>query len=172
MGIVEATQINSFGPSPGADVSPSETITVSLADLRQIIQDAIEPLKDRIESLESIVASQQAEMASMKADIKLDGHDIRDIYQHLDALASSGRFAPAPTTAPPRGEKTIARIAKIDEVLKSRGPTTLSQLGRILGIDRATMTRLLGKLDMRRYELHARPGDARERVLRLRAQIR
>jgi DNA-binding MarR family transcriptional regulator len=72
---------------------------------------------------------------------------------------------------PPRGEKTIARIAKIDEVLKSRGPTTLKELERILGIDRATMTRLLRKLDMRRYELHSRLGDDREKVLRLKVQI-
>jgi hypothetical protein len=34
------------------------------------------------------------------------------------------------------------------------------------------MTRLLGKLDMRRYDLHSRPGDEREKVLRLKAQIR
>ena len=70
------------------------------------------------------------------------------------------------------GTKTIARIAKIDEILKSRGPTTLKELERTLGIDRATMTRLLGKLDMRRYDLHSRPGDEREKVLRLKAQIR
>lgn len=79
---------------------------------------------------------------------------------------------PAPIASAPKGEKTIARIAKIDEVLKSRGPSTLKELERILGIDKATMTRLLGKLDMRRYELHARPGDDREKVLRLKVQIR
>jgi hypothetical protein len=33
------------------------------------------------------------------------------------------------------------------------------------------MNRLLAKLDMRRYDLHARPGDAQEKVLRLKPQI-
>jgi hypothetical protein len=32
------------------------------------------------------------------------------------------------------------------------------------------MNRLLAKLDMRRHDLHARPGDAREKELRLKAQ--
>jgi len=85
--------------------------------------------------------------------------------QLIKQLRESGR-------KPSIGTKTIARIAKIDEILKSRGPTTLKELERILGIDRATMTRLLGKLDMRRYDLHSRPGDEREKVLRLKAQIR
>jgi predicted HTH transcriptional regulator len=83
----------------------------------------------------------------------------------IKQLRESGR-------KPSIGTKTIARIAKIDEILKSRGPTTLKELERTLGIDRATMTRLLGKLDMRRYDLHSRPGDEREKVLRLKAQIR
>jgi hypothetical protein len=43
---------------------------------------------------------------------------------------------------------------------------------RVLGIDNATMTHLIGKLDMRRYEVLSRPGDDREKVLRLKAQIR
>jgi hypothetical protein len=33
------------------------------------------------------------------------------------------------------------------------------------------MNGLLAKLDIRRYDLHARPGDAGEKVLRLKAQI-
>jgi hypothetical protein len=48
----------------------------------------------------------------------------------------------------------------------------LKQLERILQICPKEMNRLLAKLDMRRYELHSRPGDAREKVLRLKVQIR
>jgi Fic family protein len=90
----------------------------------------------------------------------------------LDALFEATEKATTTPTAQPKGEKTIARIARIEEVLKTRGPSTLKELERILGIDKATMTRLLGKLDMRRYELHSRPGDDREKVLRLKVQIR
>jgi Fic family protein len=92
--------------------------------------------------------------------------------KYLDALFEATEKATTTPTAQPKGEKTIARIARIEEVLKTRGPSTLKELERILGIDKATMTRLLGKLDMRRYELHSRPGDDREKVLRLKVQIR
>ena len=77
-----------------ADVSPEDPIFVlTSSQLRQIItqavQDAIQPLQDEVVELKATVASQQAEMASMKADIKLDGHDIRDLYDALASLEQS-----------------------------------------------------------------------------------
>jgi len=148
--------------------------------IAQAIEKAIQPLVDRIESLEATTASQQEEIASMRLKLaSIESIEETDVSRLALEIAHDrqriSKLEQRPTTAPPappRGEKTIARIAKIDEVLKSRGPTTLKQLEHILGIDRATMTRLLGKLDMRRYELHSRPGDNREKVLRLKVQIR
>jgi hypothetical protein len=175
--------INSFASSEmQADVLPSEEESIFVltsSQLQEIISRAIQPLQDLIESLETTVTSQgeeiavlRASVASLTKDEKLDHADIRDLFESIATLAPRPSTAPPAPPTPPRGEKSIARIAKIDDVLKSRGPTTLSQMGHILKISPKEMNRLLAKLDMRRYELHARPGDAREKVLRLRAQIR
>ena len=167
-----ATSLNAFSVEPSEDT----LITLTYGQLRDLItsavKESIEPLQDRIESLESTAASQQEEMAAMKADEKLDHDDIRDLFDAVTALELRPSTAPPAPPAPPKGEKSIARIAKIEEVLKSRGPTTLKQLEHILEISPKEMNRLLGRLDMRRYELHSRPGDDREKVLRFKAQIR
>lgn len=75
-------------------------------------------------------------------------------------------------STPANGEKTVARIAQINEVLTRRGPTSLKELERLLKIDNATMTRLLKKLDNRCYEVISRPNDRREKVLRFRSRNR
>ena len=125
----------------------------------------LQPLQDHISSLESIIALQGEKIAALEATASHQEENLLIQLQLIKQLREGSR-------KPSIGTKTIARIAKIDEILKSRGPTTLKELERTLGIDRATMTRLLGKLDMRRYDLHSRPGDEREKVLRLKAQIR
>ena len=125
----------------------------------------LQPLQDHISSLESIIALQGERITALEATASHHEENLLIQLQLIKQLRESGR-------KPSIGAKTIARIAKIDEILKSRGPTTLKELERTLVIDRATMTRLLGKLDMRRYDLHSRPGDEREKVLRLKAQIR
>jgi len=126
---------------------------------------SLQPLQDHISSLESIIALQGERIAALEATASHHEENLLIQLQLIKQLREGAR-------KPSIGTKTIARIAKIDEILKSRGPTTLKELERTLGIDRATMTRLLGKLDMRRYDLHSRPGDEREKVLRLKAQIR
>jgi hypothetical protein len=182
MSNVANARINTFGQSPKADiVSPSEEEPVFILTssqlsnlITQAVEKAIQPLQDEVSQLRATVATQGEKIAALEATEEQDVNRIcMDIAQDRRRLTAmeSRTSAPAPS-APPQGERTIARIGKIEEVLKSRGPTTLKQLGHVLGICKATMTRLLGKLDMRRYELHARPGDAREKVLRLKAQIR
>jgi hypothetical protein len=75
-----------------ADFVPSseQSITVSLADLRQIItsavQKAIQPLQDRVESLEFTVTSQGEDLAALKADERLDHDDIRDLFEAIASL--------------------------------------------------------------------------------------
>jgi hypothetical protein len=155
-------------PSSINAFSPFVTIPASLL---QSLQEAIRTLQSEVAALQEQRDQDREEMASLRATVAaLETRqeedttrlcvDICQDRQRLARLEQRPSTAPAPI-APPKGEKTIARIAKIDEVLKSRGPSTLKELERILGIDRATMTRLLGKLDMRRYELHSRPGDDR-----------
>jgi hypothetical protein len=165
--------INTFVPhaTQGPIVPPSDRlITLTSDQLQDIIKEAIQPLQDRIESLEARIIAQDEKIASLESTQEQDTNricvDIAYDRQRLVKLEQR-----PPTITMPRGEKTIARVAKIDEVLKARGPTTLKELRRIVGVDRATMTRLLSALDMRRYEIHTRPGDDREKVLRLKVQI-
>ncbi len=173
MSEIALAKINSFASTAmQADfpVSPSEpSITLSLSQLRGLIQEAFQPLQDEVMGLREERDQDRQEIAALRREVRLQGARTDDSFDAISEIDNIiAKLVKAPT---PSGEKTVARIAKIDEVLKSRGPTTLKQLEHILGIDRATMTRLLVKLDMRRYELHARPGDAREKVLRLKVQI-
>ena len=166
------SSINAF-----SQVSPSidQLITLTIGQLQDLLKEAIQPLQDRVESLEVTVARQDEKLAALEStqeqDVDRLAFDICQDRQRLAKLESRPSTAPAPIV-PPKGEKTIARVAKIDEVLKSRGPSTLKELERILKISPKEMNRLLAKLDMRRFELHSRPGDDREKVLRLKVQIR
>jgi len=87
-------------------------------------------------------------------------------------LINDLRETTMPTTSPPKGAKTKARITKIDEILKVRGSTALKELEHILKIRPQEMSRIVARLDKRRYEIFIRDGDERERVLKLKAQIR
>jgi hypothetical protein len=200
MSRIATASIKTFASAPQSDPEqPSEEpiflITASQFKdiIAQIVREATAPLKERIsrleanqsrpirqpenpnqlENLRDKVTILEAENAALKS--KLEAVESWGERLALDRALDGQRIAKleqkATAPTPPKGEKTLARIAKIDEVLKTRGATVLKELRRILGIDKATMTRLLGKLDKRRYELHTRPGDGREKVLRLRAQI-
>jgi septal ring factor EnvC (AmiA/AmiB activator) len=184
---IALASINTFGLSPKAEIEPSlerDVFILTSGQLRAIIteavQETIQPLQEEVSQLREEIAQDRQELAALRAQVRsleaTEEQDVNriccDIAHDRQRLARLETRPGCPAPMPPRGEKTIARIAKIDDVLKNRGPTTLKQLEHILEIDRATMTRLLGRLDMRRYELHSRPGDDREKVLRLKVQIR
>jgi uncharacterized coiled-coil protein SlyX len=169
--MIEATHsLNAFPVPPTED--PVFILTSGqLQDLiTAAVEQAIQPLQDRIEALEATVARQDGEIAALEAtqDTQADNQLIQ--LRLIGQLREAAQKTAAP--APPRGEKTLARIAKIDEILKARGPTTLKELERILKISPKEMNRLLTRLDKRRYEIHSRPGDEREKVIKLKAQIR
>jgi hypothetical protein len=134
--------------------------------------DSLKELLDEIQSLKAHVASQEKMIAELESQQLLDierlALDIAHDRQRICKIEQKSLS----DYIPPKGTKTETRIAKINEILLTRGPTPLRELGRILGLDKAAMTRLLSKLDKRRYELYCRRGDARQKVLRLRAQIR
>jgi len=71
----------------------------------------------------------------------------------------------------PKGQKTKARLEDLERILKSTEGRTLSQLEKDLDISQQQMSHLISKLDMRRYEIHTRPGKGREKVLKLRSRI-
>jgi hypothetical protein len=150
MEVVDTAQINSFAPIA------AQTDFVPLSDLKATIAN----LQEDITALE---ATQEQDTNRICVDIAHDRQRIAKLEQREPGAIS--------TISQPTGAKTLARITKIDEILKARGSTTLKEIGRILKISPKEVNRILAKLDMRRYELHTRPGDAREKVLRLRVQI-
>jgi DNA-binding MarR family transcriptional regulator len=200
MSEIVVASINSLLSSQQAELesqSEDPIFLITASQLKSIVAQAIReatvPLKNRISRLEASLnipnslSKAQNQLEKLQDKLMALKEENLALKSKLEAVESWGerlaldraldgqRIAKlelkATVPTPPKGEKTLARIAKIDEVLKTRGATVLKELRRILGIDKATMTRLLGKLDKRRYELHTRPGDGREKVLRLRAQI-
>jgi uncharacterized coiled-coil protein SlyX len=71
----------------------------------------------------------------------------------------------------PKGQKTTARLKDLDKILKATGGRTLGQLEKDLNISSSQMSKLISKLDMRRYKLFNRDGDGREKVLELKSRI-
>lgn len=145
---------------------PEDTVVVAPVDAIQSLLATVQELKAEVRQLREDREKDKVEFERFK---KTHSTFAVQTTNDIDQLFEVVEKKP---TVSPRGEKTKARIAKIDEILKARGPTTLKELERLLKIDPATMTRILGRLDKRRYELHDRSGDEREKVLRLKAQIR
>ena len=172
------TRIKAFGTSTKADfVSPSEQlITLTIGQLQDIITQAVEkaiqPLQDRIESLEKIVAAQDVKIVALTSTQEQDVNRIcldvaydRQRLAKLEQRPASGVTAP---TTPPQGEKTISRIAKVKDFLKTRGGgATFQECERLLSILPNQMTRLVSMMDKRSFEIFSRPGDGRQRILRL-----
>jgi regulator of replication initiation timing len=100
--------------------------------------------------------------------------DIQDNHTETinnQAAAINKVWAISKRSVVPKGQKTKQRLEKLDQILKTKGARTLSQLDEDLGILPQEMSRLIAKLDMRRYDLFTRDGERREKVLRLRSRI-
>jgi hypothetical protein len=173
MSEIANARINSFASvAQQADVSPEEPIFVLTgSQLQEIITRAIQettaPILQDLQDIRQEIQylkDTKPGITSLRVDDAFEA--IEQIDEHL------ARIDRMRITTPPRGEKTLARIDKIDEILKARGATSMKELERFLKISPKEMNRILSKLDMRRYEVHTRPGDDREKVLRLKVQIR
>jgi uncharacterized coiled-coil protein SlyX len=178
MSNVANASINTFGNSPKVDFVPTseQLITLTIGQLQDLVTQAVEkanqPLQDRIESLEKMVATQDAKIATLTSTQEQDVNRIcLDIAYDRQRLARlEQRPAPGVTapTAPPKGEKTISRIAKVKNFLKTRGGgATFQECERFLSILPNQMTRLVSMMDKRSFEIFPRPGDGRQRILRL-----
>lgn len=171
-----AEALNNFAHDGKDDVRQADdhVFILTSAQLKAIITDAIQEatksilshvseLKARIESLEAKSAVIEAQVES---DLNHLANGQAEDRQRISALEQQSR-----TTALPPGNKTTARIAHIKTILKDRGATTFKELCRILDISAREMSRIVKRLDMRFFEITRRPGDARQKVLRLRSQI-
>jgi len=161
--------INTFGtivPKANESLSLDPIFVLTANQLRDIVTEAIEPLKAEIQDLRQEVQrlkDTKPGITSLRVDDAFEA--IEQIDEHLAKIDRTR------TTTPPQGSKTIARITKIDEILKAKGSTTLKELERILKIRPQEMSRILGRLDKRRYEIFVRNGDEREKVIKLKVQI-
>lgn len=172
--LVEA--INTFPVSPLSN----QVITISLDQLQTIIEKAIQPLQDCIESLEATIASQQEEIAALRLKLAFlestEEQDVSrlavDIAHDRQRITKLEQRSPTAPPAPPKGDKTTARIAKLKDFLKARGGgATFQEVERLLGIRPNQMTKLVSQLDMRSFEVFARAGDSRQRIIRLKTRI-
>lgn len=146
--------------------------------IQQAVREAIEPLLDRVSSLEEKIDRLEEENAAMRLKLAsietIEEQDVTRIFtdiaydrQRLARLESGPHATPAPT---PRGDTTIARIAKVKDYLKARGGgATFHEVERLLDIKPNQMTALVSQLDKRSFEIFTRAGDGRQRVLRLKS---
>lgn len=123
-------------------------------------------LCQRIEVLEHKNTLQQTRITELE-DIQ-DDHTAK-INNHAEAINKVWNISKRSVV--PKGQKTTQRLEKLDQILKTNGARTLGQLETDLGISPQEMSRLLAKLDMRRYNLFTREGERREKVLKIRSQI-
>jgi hypothetical protein len=161
--------IKSFRPSPEANVSPAldEPIFVTPSQLQDLINQAVteatEPLKVEIKDLRQEIQylkDTKPGITSLRVDDAFEA--INEIDEHL------ARIDHTRTTAPPQGSKTIARITTLKTALKVRGGgMTFKEAEKLLGIKRNQMTELVSQLDKRSFEIFARTGNKREKIIRL-----
>lgn len=165
-GAVELNMDNT--PFEHKSLSSHEDFSPLKSLIGQAVKEALQPLVEKVEALEAIIARQDEKIAALEATQEV--HAENGLIQ-LRLIAQLREGVQKTPVEEPKGTKTLARVKKIDEVLKARGSTTFKELERILKISSKEMNRLLARLDMRRYEVHHRPGDNREKVLRLKVQI-
>lgn len=123
-------------------------------------------LCQRIEVLEHKNTLQQTRITELE---EIQDDHTKTINNHAEAINKVWNISKRSVV--PKGQKTNQRLEKLDQILKTNGARTLGQLETDLGISPQEMSRLLAKLDMRRYNLFTREGERREKILKIRSQI-
>lgn len=146
IGLIEG--INSF-----ASMASDPRLTILLSEICQ-----------RIEALELENKKLRARISEIE-DYQ-DDHN-KTLNNHAEAINKVWQISKAKA---PKGSKTKERIEKLDQLLRS-GARTLRQIEKELGISPQEMSRLISKLDKRKYQTFLRDGSAKEKVIKLRARI-
>jgi len=165
--------INSFASSEmQADFVPSseQTITVSLADLRQIITEAIQGLKDEVEALREERDQDRQEIAALRSKVAsletLQEQDTTRIC--LDIAYDRRRLAALEHPLKEPGKTETSRAEKIEKYLLSRPDhrATFETLKGHLGIDNDLLgIAIRSLLPSGKYAIIKTPGDRRKRTL-------
>lgn len=95
---IAAASINTFGPVPKVEVSPSEPIFVLTAgQLKEIISQAIQPLQDEVMELKATIACQNEKIRSLEAMQEAEISRVCvDIAQDRRRLAALEKVEPQP----------------------------------------------------------------------------
>ena len=122
--------------------------------------------------LSSILAELQ-DLKQKVEKLKLDQSTLSDNQFIQLKLIKSLRGEVRKETKASAGTKTLARAAKLKEILKARGGAqTFKKLREDLGLSPSEFTRLVASLDKRSFEITRRPGSKRgEKILALRVRI-
>ena len=178
--IESAKAISGFLPNAQvAPVSPIEepVFILTSRQLKAIIADAIHEatnsILSHVSTLEARINALEARSTVIEAQVGSDlthlANGLGEDRKRLSALEQQSRTVPP---AEVKGERTAARISKLKEFLKARGGgATFQEIQRLLNIKPNQLTRLVSQLDKRSYEIFARSGDKRQRVIRLKARI-
>jgi chromosome segregation ATPase len=164
--------INSFAsPAPTADFI--QALLGELQALREEVaqlQEDNQGLKERLITLESRQTATQKRVSAI-SDVQDELCD--KINEHATALNTVWKTLKTTPATTPKGEKTLKRITALEDFLKARcSGATFHEVEKHLDISPSELTRLIAKIDKRRFEIFARSGDNREKVIRLKIQIR
>jgi predicted RNase H-like nuclease (RuvC/YqgF family) len=164
MSEIALARINSFAPmAQQGQVSPSEQLQTTFQDALECPQSLLEIVQDQAREIKAL----NAKIEALQKDMDSLGEN--QLIQ-LRLIADLRKVQEPQPLQKDRGEKTLARIAKLKEGLRSRGQgMTLKEVGRLLDLKPNQVTALVIQLDKRAFEIFTRAGDARQKVIRLRS---
>jgi FtsZ-binding cell division protein ZapB len=171
MSEIASARINTFGPSPKADSVPPSAITISVSQLQELIQGAVEqaiqPLQEEISQLREEIDSLRARTTSLESTLDQEISRVCvDIAYDRKRLAKLEH----PSTKEP-GKTDLSRAEKIERYLTSRPDhkATFETLRGHLGVDKYALNdaiKTLMKASPGRFGITRTPGDdKRKRTL-------
>jgi len=127
-------------------VETANSFASTLSDPR--ITSLLTELCQRVEALERENKRQQTRITELE---NIQDDHTKTINDHAEAINKVWNISKRAVV--PKGQKTKQRLEKLDQILKTNGSRTLSQLEVDLKISPQQMSGLIAKLDMRRYRL-------------------
>jgi hypothetical protein len=147
--------------------------------IRHLLTEVLQRQEDEIHRLQCISQQRQREIQRQEDEI----HKLREeldafreevaLERAYDRQRISRLENPIVSPTPPQeGTKTAARIEEMIGILKRRqGRAAFSELKVELKLTDSQFSKLIKKLDMRRFDVQRRPHSGKEKVLILRQQI-
>jgi regulator of replication initiation timing len=152
-------------------MSEVEASIVPEVELRLLIASQAEEIRQLREDLSTL----RVENHGLKGDLQktrcrlIDAEMIQD--ELIDNVNKLSEIATGQLT-PNEGTKTVARIAKLKEILKKRrGRASFSDLRDELKLSKSQFSQLTRNLDKRVFDVQRHPYNGKEKVLVLRQQI-